>query len=210
MLLNSIVMKKRQVGLLLIVILTTIGCAPKALNQSDLHAYIRDSQNGLSSSKLSDQLEMRVSYRPTDLMVYQEIGNRQDSLLRSKLQGKYKPYMYFILDLSAGDKDLLYGLSANQSSFSKNLQTLSFQMGDFIQLISANQDTVSLADYVYDRNFGFRKSSSLLLAFLREDLEHATSFNVQIREFGFDTEIQNFFFSNEHLQNVPKLKELQW
>lgn len=191
-------------------ILVIWGCRPEFLNERDLNAYIQDTSNGLKQSREVGGIGLSVAYRPTDFLVYQELGQKKDESKRALLEKKYKDHVYFILDLTAGDRDILYGASANQADFSGKLQTLSFNMAAYTQLVTSKQDTIPVADYIYNRNFGISKSSTMLFVFNKEKIEGSETFAFQLEEFGFNTGLQHFEFATKDLFTIPKLAELQW
>ena len=186
------------------------GCRPEFLNERDLNAYIQDTSHGLKKINEVGGIGLSVTYRPTDFLIYQELGSNQDSEKRALLEKKYKDHVYFLLDLQAGERDILYGASANQADFSGKLNTLSFNMGAYTKLVTSKQDTIPVADYIYHRNFGISKSSTLLFVFDKEKIEGAESFAFQLEEFGFNTGLQHFEFTTQDIITTPKLSELQW
>ncbi len=194
----------------LMLVLVMWGCTPEILNERDLNAYIQDSSHGLKKKKDVGPIGLSVTYRPTDFLIYQELGKDKDPGKRALLEKKYKNHVYFLLDLQAGDRDILYGASLNQADFSGKLQTLSFNMGAYTQLVTSSQDTIPVADYIYNRNFGVSKSSTLLFVFDKEKIEGSESFAFHLEEFGFNTGLQRFEFTTKDLFTTPKLAELQW
>jgi len=195
--------------LLLLVVMPFIQCCqPSILTEEELSAYLLDESNGLSQSKQVGNIKMQVTYRPTDLLVMQELDDPKNPVEIENLRSKYSNYHYFIMSLSAGEKDALYGASVSQAQFSDNLQTLSFRMGQYVQMLADRSDTIPVADYTYNRNFGMSTSSNLLFVFSREQAEEAKELTFQTKEFGLGTGIQNFRFETNRLSEIPKLKEL--
>ncbi|MDW3196101.1 MAG: hypothetical protein R8G66_27260 [Cytophagales bacterium] len=202
--------KQLKASCFIIVLIVLVGCTPEFLNERELNAYIQDTSHGLKKEKAVGPIGLSVIYRPTEFLIYQELGQDKDLNKRILLEKKYKDHVYFLLDLTAGDRDILYGASAGQADFSGKLQTLSFNMGAYTQLVTSKQDTIPVIDYIYNRNFGISKSSTLLFVFDKEKIEGAESFAFQLEEFGFNTGLQRFEFTTKDILSTPKLTELRW
>ncbi len=182
---------------------------PDFLPQDELQQYILEPSNGLCVEKKVGNIRVKVSYRPTDLMILQELRYDEEEKKFDKYYEKYDEYLYFVCQLIINGRDALYGSSPDQATFSDRLQTLSFRMDQFTHILTNQRDTIPLADFYYARNFGLSKSSDLLLVFNREKLEGADSFRLHLKEFGFGTGNLSFPFEWKAIQNTPHLQELQ-
>lgn len=181
------------------------GCTPEYLNQQDLNAFVVDPSNGLIQKVQQDRLEISAAYRPTDLMIAQELQDDFDYGAIDKLRSKYSDYAYFILSFSVDEKDALYSSADNYASFSDMLQKLSFSMGDYLSMTTSVGDTVYLADYHFSRMYGMAGSTQLLLAFETEELDRARWVQLNLREMGLGTGRINMRFLTKDLKNTPRL-----
>lgn len=191
----------------LLLLLVGVACRPQYLDKEALRAYLLDESNGLSSEVKVGAINAKVTYRPTELLALQSVGQKavnKEEMRRH--QQRFDEYVYFILSLEAMGKDALYGTSQNQQDFSNKLQTLSFRMGNYVQLTTALGDTIPVADYIYQRNFGMEGSSSLMFAFNREKALEQPWVSFDLEEFGLGIGNRRFRFETKDILNAPKLK----
>ena len=182
------------------------ACSPQYVSEKELVEYINNEYNGLVKKKTANGMELTVTYRPTDLLVAQEVGSSVDTVLIRKAMNKYSEYAYFILSLTAEGKNALYGKSHDMSNFSDNLQTLSFRMADRVFLSNSDNDTIPVADYIFDRSFGMG-STTLMFVFNNEKLRDCNLFTLHLREFGMHTGDQRFPFHCRDIRKMPKLEQ---
>lgn len=188
--------------------LLTACTLPEYLEEEALQAYIQDTSNGVSKIRQTGQVTMQVTYRPIDFLVQQEMGERTDPMEVKQLVDRYRDYIYFVLQLSVGERDALYGASANQAVFSERLQTLAYRMNRFINLTTISNDTIPVADFFYSRTFGISHSTDVLLVFNKQELVDK-DFYFNVREFGFNTGNQSFPFKAKNILSTPKLNTLK-
>ena len=169
-------------------------------NAESVTKYINDSGNELHKVKEIDKLKYSLTYRPTILMVEQELGGKIEEQAAKKAYAKYKPYYYFILNMSVDDKDALYKGSASQAQFSENIQKFSFQMGDYVYAYT-DKDTIGLADFYTPNMYGYAKSTQVLLVFDRAKIKEK-HFNINIEELGFGVGRQTFEFNKDDLEAI--------
>ncbi|MEM9326842.1 MAG: hypothetical protein AAGA85_14345 [Bacteroidota bacterium] len=199
-----------SIGVWIGYVLVLVSCTtPATLPLTELQAYVLDEDHGLTLSKEAGAMNMQVSWRPNDLLVYQEVGSQSNIEIQKESAQKYEDYVYFSLRLSAHGRDALYGVSQNQQQFSENLRMLSFGMADRVRLIAA-PDTIPVADYLYDRDFGLSGTSNLLFVFRKDKLRGKKEVVFQSQEFGLNTGLQNFRFQAKDILNTPRLQELTW
>ena len=184
------------------------ACTPANLSKEELIQYVQKPSNGLHKKQDANGINVSVHYRPTDLLVDQELGEKRDADEIQRLKDKYGEYAYFILNLDVEGKEALYKASQDQMSFSQNLQTLSFRMSEYVNLTTSTQDTIPVADYVFNRTFGLGSGSSLMFVFNKEKMKDSDWISFNLNEFGMNTGDQRFRFQMKDLQAIPKLKEL--
>lgn len=193
-------------GLTFMTILSSLACTPEYLDKQALNDYLLEESNGLSKEKSQGDLKLKVTYRPTDLLIEQELGKNYEEKEISTLRKKYEPYAYFMVKMESGGQDALYSSSAGQGDFSAKLQTLSFRMGDYVNLTTSAQDTIPVADYAFPRTFGIAKSTNLMFVFNREKMKDQDWVSFNLNEFGLKAGDQRFRFKLSDLNKVPKLK----
>jgi hypothetical protein len=187
--------------------LFSLGCTAEYLPKEELVEFIADEDNGLSISHDVNGFQLKVSYHPTDLLVLQETGEKSippGGALES-IRDKYKDYHYFILSISKGRKEALYSGQESQGQFSELIQTLSYRMGNHVNLTTSRQDTVFLADYIYQRTYGMSEATNLLFVFSEEEIKEPEWIQFNLKEFGLGLGNQNFRFNMRDLRQAPKL-----
>lgn len=191
----------------MLVFITSCG-TPEYLPKEELYEFIDESEN-LSRTINTGSITMKMSYRPTDFLIWQELEGEKDTNLIKETFHNYNQYLYFVLQLSAGDRDALYGTSANQADFNEKLQTLSFRMQQYVNMTTSENDTIPLADAHYTRMFGMSKTSDILLVFNKEKIDGDEWLAINNKEFGFKTGQRSFVFNTKDLAKAPKLLDLK-
>ena len=154
-------------------------------------------------------MDIKVSLRPNDLLVWQEMEGKTDTTNIREAFDRYSGYLYLMMQLSVGEKDALYALSRDQIEFNERLQVLSFRMNQFVNLTTSNADTLLVADFYYSRMFGLSTSNDVLFVFNVEDIDPVDWISFNTQEFGFGSGRQSFRFDWKEIQKVPKLEELK-
>lgn len=183
-----------------------VACSPPSyLSEKELGQYVLDSDNGLIQKRESNGLDLQVYYKPTGLLVAQELEGKQDSAVYNELYAKYGNYAYFILDLSNDDKNALYQ-SGSYDRFSENLQTLAFRMDQYANLTTSKMDTIPVGDFIYPRMYGMSNAATVMFVFNTEKLFEADWVDFNLSEFGMGAGNQQFRFEVADIEKVPKLK----
>jgi hypothetical protein len=192
--------------LYLLISLTVAGCSPpEYLTAEELTKYISDPDHGLVQHTEANGYSMDVTYKPTDLLVLQEAGNRADDLKITALRDKYSKYCYFILSLSKNNQEALHQ-SNNFNQYSELTQTLSFRMNNFVNLTTSAADTIPTSDFALDRTYGLSRSTSVLFVFKREKITGKPWVQFNLNEFGMGVGNQRFRFATRDLEDAPKIK----
>jgi len=190
---------------------SVLSCAKNYVTEKELKKYILDEKNGLRKSVQHGDYTVDAIYRPNDLLMLQEMGSsKPDSSLIKKLRGKYSSHYYFILSISKKGKEVVSPASMPYDEFSDLLQNVSFRMGEFVNITTAKQDTIALADFIYNRTFGMSSSSEILLVFDKKKVTDTDWVQINLGELGLGIGTQNFRFEKEKLDEAPRIdfKEL--
>ncbi|MBK7652485.1 MAG: hypothetical protein IPJ20_19575 [Flammeovirgaceae bacterium] len=171
---------------MLLVFLTysIISCSPPTLTEEELKQFVLEPDNNLIQEETINDINVRITYRPTDLLVVQELTNGTDTARISSLRIKYSKYYYFVLSLSKNQREAIQASTMPQAQFSELLQTISFRMGTYVNMTTDARDTIALADYVYNRTFGMGSSNDLLLVFNKDEARTANWLQINLAEFG--------------------------
>ncbi|MCG8385703.1 MAG: hypothetical protein MJA30_09195 [Cytophagales bacterium] len=176
------------------------ACGPPGLlDEGELRAYVLNPSNGLTISRSQENVQVRVSYHPTGLLLASDLGSA-DLVEQQKL---YEGYHYFLISLSKEGKELLYN---EQGDFSNRLRTLAFNMSKYLNLTTSQADTIPVADYTFPRTFGMSGATQLLVVFDRSKTKEKDWVQLNMNEFGFGIGNQRFRFRVKDLENAPGLK----
>ncbi len=185
-----------------------MSCFQKSFDTNDaLWEYIKDENNGYIAHKTIAGVNYSLLYKPTDLLVQQELGSATDKTQVDNLRNKYGKYCYFNLSMSRGGQELLSSVAGDRQAFGKMVNELSFGMESKIHLYTENRDTIAMAEYSYPRMYGMSKSTSLLLVYPRDELEAAKEIHLAIEDLGFGTGEVRF---KQAMNKIKKQPELQF
>ncbi|MEO0554165.1 MAG: hypothetical protein AAF149_13240 [Bacteroidota bacterium] len=183
-----------------------LACTRTYLSERELQAYIQESE-GLSKTKEYKGYQITVSYKPNDLLIAQELGGEQAKSFTqlTELKKKYQDYNYFILSLSKENKEALYKGGGGYDQFSDLVQTLSFRMGNYVNMTTSGSDTIEVADYVFPRTYGMGTATNLMFVFNKKNTEDDEWMQFNIKEFGMGLGNKTFRFRRADLEHVPKI-----
>lgn len=191
----------------LIILLLSVFCtcsSPRSVSKEQLMAYVLDEDNGLIQSKTVGDYRIELIYRPTDLIVSQELqGETMDTIRIQELSRKYGDYLYFLLQTSRGGREVL-NLENGQQEYSKLLQTMAFRMPEYVSMIQG-RDTTALKDFMLDRTYGMSNTTNLLLVFECKDKSFKEDLQIIVGEFGLGIGSVKFQFDPADIKNAPKL-----
>lgn len=189
---------------LLAICLISQGCTSSSLSEEELVYFVLDEDNGLRKSLQSEGYRTEIIYRPTDLLVAQEVkGDPPSEEKISSLKKKYGLYHYFELNISKGKKEAL--ITGGGDNFNELIHTISFRMGENVNLTTSRQDTILISDYIHQRTFGLAKSNSLLFVFRRDEHQDDEWIQFNLKEFGLGLGNQSFRFETSNLNKSPKI-----
>lgn len=184
----------------------TWACVPTEVEtERELIEFVQNPDNGLRESTEVNNIKVTVIYKPTDLLVSQEIRDKpvDDSRLTA-LKKKYGSYHYFTVSFSQDNKEALHTQNG-MDVYSDLVQTLSFKMQDYVTLTTSASDTIPVADFMLNRTFGMSSSTDLLFVFSKEKSAGKDWVQFNLNEFGLNTGNQRFRFQKKDLDDIPTL-----
>ncbi len=180
------------------------GCKPNHVSADRLVSYVADESNGLRKSVISSGTTIEVIYRPTDLLVHQELaGSSATPEQIETSREKYSQYLYFILSLSIENKEALHQSAGSQ--YGDLIQILSFKMNSYVSLTTAASDTIPVADFMLNRTFGMATSTDVLFVFSKEKTQGTDWVQFNLNEFGLGTGNQRLRFAMRDLEDAPQI-----
>jgi len=204
-------MNKRNIIIVVlqaVLVFSMMSCSQtkSKLSKQELAQYISNKKNGLVKEQEINGTRIRLSYQPTCMLVIRELEPEQknDSVVIKTLEEKYNSHYYFLMRFSRNGKEAIRQLGSF-SSYSDMVQVLSFKMGQFVNLTTAQKDTVQLADYLFDQTYGMSDANTVLLSFEKEKIMDGKSIEINIGECGFGTGALKFVLDKKDIDKMPKL-----
>lgn len=197
--------KRNSILLMLIIIISS--CGNKSFDTAEeISAFISDEDNEYCYKKEVNGVTYILQYRPTDLLVKQELGDSLTEKKVKKLREKYNKYLYFNLSMSLNGQELLSNVVRDKQQFGQMVNDLAFNMDQKVHLYSPVKDTLSMTDFVYPRMYGMTDATTILIVyprdkrFLKEDY-----LNFTIEDLGLYTGEVKFKVQTQPLENEPQL-----
>ena len=198
---------KNSFFLLLLLILIS-SCGNKTFDTTEeLSEYIQDQDNNYCYKKTIEGVDYVLQYRPTDLLVKQELTNKQDQKKIKQLREKYKKYMYFNLSMSLNNQELLSNVVRDKSKFGQMVNDLAFGMEEKVNLFTKKNDTLAMTDFVYPRMYGMTNNTSIMIVYPRDKKYLKEEYiNFTIEDLGFYTGEVKFKIKTQEIVNEPQLR----
>ncbi|HHC81216.1 MAG TPA: hypothetical protein ENK46_15145 [Flavobacteriia bacterium] len=183
------------------------GCTNKTFNtEQELWNYIKNEENGYIQHKNINGYDFTLLYKPTDLLVKQELSDLKDAKKISALRKKYNQYMYFNLSMSKNNKELLSTAPHSRNEFGAMVNQLAFGMGNKVHLYTQKKDTLPLLDFVYPRMYGMSQSTDILFVYPRDKKYLKNEYlNFTIEDLGIYTGVVKFKVSTKKIEHEPTL-----
>ena len=184
-----------------------VSCSSKTFDsREELMAYVTDSDNGYVQHKNINGVDFSITYRPTDVLVHQELMDTTSKEELDSLRNKYGKYMYFNLSISKNNKEVLNSINSSRADFGAMVNQLAFGMGDKVHLIGKHRDTVELLDYIYPREYGMGGATTMMFVYPREEkVLNDDFFQFTIEDIGLKTGEVGFKIPSKPINNEPKL-----
>ncbi len=184
------------------------GCKQDTFKtEESLLDYLKEEQNGYIHHKSVNGYDFTLMYKPTDLLVNQEIENEKISKeIINELKDKYNKYMYFNLSMSKNNQELLNTEPKSRNEFAAMVNQLAFGMNEKVHLFTKNKDTIEMTDFIYPRMYGMSKATSIMFVFPRDEDKINTDYlNFTIEDLGLYTGEMKFRIKTKVIKNQPQL-----
>ncbi len=202
--------EKLRMGIIFALALAFIltSCQQKTFDTKEaLMAYVSDINNGYTQHKSVNGTDFSITYRPTDMLVSQEMTEEMSRAQIDSLRNKYESYLYFNLSLSKNNREILSNMSNSRGEFGAMVNQLAFGMRDKVHLISQKRDTLDLLDYVYPRLYGMGQATDIIFVYPKDEkLMQGEFVHFTIGDIGINTGEVGFKIPVEGIKNEPKLK----
>lgn len=197
--------KRNSLFLILIVIISS--CGNKSFDTAEeISAFVSDEDNGYKYSKEVNGVTYSLQYRPTDLMVQQELIGISNEKEIIRLREKYSKNLYFNLSMSIEGKELLSNTAIDRNKFNQLVNDLVFNMPEKVSLLSAKKDTLSIIDCIYPRMYGMSNSTTILIIYPRDkEILNEEFIYFIVQDLGLNTGEIKFKIPTKQLNKEPKL-----
>lgn len=175
-----------------------LSCRTPITTQSALTAYTNNPDNGLKKVQEIDKIKVEATYLPWQFMAAKL--HMRDTGLVSQIKHK----CYFILGLSANNKELLRQLPYDK--YSEMVQVLAFRLKSYVKIITDKGKSVDAEECLFEQTYGMGAENELLLVFDKDKLDNAGSIDLKISEFGLNIGDQDFKFMQKDITNIPPIK----
>lgn len=200
------IMRKNSL-LLLFVVIGVFSCRSKTFDSADeMNKFVSEENNGYCYKKEVKGVIYTLQYRPTDLLVLQELGADALPVKVEQLRKKYENYLYFNLSMSLNNRELLSDLSQDRGQFGQMVSDLAFNMDQKIHLYTVEKDTIPIADFVYPRMYGISQATTIMVVYPRKkQYLNQKYLNFAVEDLGLDTGEVRFKVLTQPLTNEPLL-----
>ncbi|HEX8327129.1 MAG TPA: hypothetical protein VF629_06290 [Hymenobacter sp.] len=173
-------------------------------------AYLNDSKHGLTQTQEINGATVTCSYRPTDLLVSQELAGQENEATAPTLDAVRRTYLgkvYCTLALSRDGAEIENGVIRDELAFGQAISYLSNGIAQNVFLRGAGQaDSVSALAATYPRQYGNTGRSTVLLVFAAPKLDITRGFTISYRDTQFNLGPMRFAFSANDIQDLPALQ----
>lgn len=194
-----------RTSLLILLILTLFACnEQRVVTEQELKAYVLDPENGLRKQKEKNGVDIEVIYRPTELVLAQQLDGITDQQERRRTFENFDSLSYFVIKLSRKGQEIENAYVSDNDQFVRVINYLSSSIGANIYMV-AEKDTIRALDAVYARMFGSASATSVMAVF-DKDIRYL---NGQLKFYLDDTQLglgQNVFeFDLNDIKKAPTL-----
>lgn len=193
-------------GIIILLTALLFSCSQKQFDsKEELVAYIKDPENGYVQEKQVNGVDIKLMYRPTDLLVAQELRGSKEPERIDSLRRKYNDYLYFNLSLSKDSKELLSAVPQDRNEFGIMVNQLVFGMIDKVTLRTGDQRMIKMIDFSYPRLYGVGRSTAFLLVFPLDELTATEDISLVIEDFGIGTGEVKFKLKQDLISSPPRI-----
>ncbi|HRE76421.1 MAG TPA: hypothetical protein PLL09_01220 [Flavobacterium sp.] len=184
----------------------TFSCSTSFDSEQEMMDYIAEEENGYRYFKNVNGVDYILQYRPTDLLVKQEMGEKVNKELVDSLRDKYGKYLYFNLSMSLNNQELLTNVANDKAKFGQMVNDLAFGMEEKVHLITPVKDTIAMTDFIYPRMYGMSNSTTIMLVYPNDKKMFDQDYlNFTIQDLGFYTGEVTIKINPKKIKNQPTL-----
>jgi len=172
-------------------------------------AYLADPAHGLSHTVEVNGATVTCTYRPTELLVAQELAGAAapvTAAVRDSLGRAYAGKTYCTLTLSRHGGEIENALVNDPPAYQQALTYLNTGIAADAFLATSARDSVPASASMYVRQFGTMGRSNVLLVFDTRQLAPRQGFHLTLRGQQLGLRTMRFSFAARDLAALPTLK----
>lgn len=151
--------------LILFVALEAFACGGNGiLSEQGLRDYVMEPENGLRKHCEKNGIDVEVIYRPTELILAQQLQGLTDQQERIRTIRNFDSLSYFVVKFSRNGKEVENRYARDPEEFLRVTNYLSSGIAKDICLILST-DTLFALDAVYARMYGAATATSVMAVF---------------------------------------------
>ncbi|WP_139926242.1 hypothetical protein [Hymenobacter sp. DG01] len=183
------------------------GCCSSSLEAPALRAYVQDPAHGLVQHTTVGSAELTCAYRPTELLVAQELAN-PNSITASpdSVRRQFAGRQYFTLSLAQDGAEIENQFITNPTALTNALAYLNTGIAADVFLVTAGHDSIPALTSAYPRQYGATGRSTVLLIFQASGLPQNQDFQLVYRDTHFGLGTVQFSFKGPDVVAIPTLK----
>lgn len=188
--------------LILIIMMTVLlSCEKDVVNSAEeLKSYVMKPANNLTRKSILNGYEVSVSYKPADLLIYQEIGGEPtDHQKLFNIERKYQDNYYFVISVA---KSSSAEVDIDQSRF----RDLSTSLVQFLRITTSGKDTLKEDGVAVEETKLHTTATEIIFVVSKEKTKSQQWIQFNLNEFGLGLGNHEFKFHIRDLESVPKLK----
>lgn len=183
-----------------------VGCTTPSLDEPALQAYVQDPAHGLTQQVEAGPVSVTCTYRPTDLLVAQELSQATPTVSIDSLRRSYAGKTYFALSLAQNGVEIENRYLPDAQAFTQALAYLSTGIAADVFLVTPARDSIAALAAIYPRQYGITGRSTVLLVFDTQQLNLRQGFHLTFRDQQLGLGTLRFPFAAADLQALPKLR----
>lgn len=179
---------------------------PLPLNQYNV--YLADPAHGLIHTVEANGATITCAYRPTDLLVQQDLANASAATptIRDSVARAYVGKTYCALSLSRNGQELESQFVNDPTTYQQVLTYLNTGLAADAFLATTPHDSVAAAASMYVRQYGTTGHSTVLLVFDTHQLTPQQGFHLTLRGQRLGVGTLRFSFAAADLVALPPLQ----
>ena len=180
------------------------------LDHTHYLAYLADPAHGLTLTQEVDGATVTCTYRPTDLVVSQELasgeGNSRSAMVDS-VRKAYATKLYCSLSLAREGGEIENAFIRDEAALGQAISYLNNGIAQDVFVRGLGQpDSVAALAATYPRQYGNTGRSTVLLVFPATQLDVSHGFTCSFRDAHFGLAPVRFVFAASSLRAIPQLQ----